>query len=273
MTQDHATVQLRTMHMDGHLALAGTPNFFHDLEVINVADEVNLELDIDESGPHGSGDRMVRVAVRSARGFTRDGASPTITVDCRTYAGFEREIERLKEELNDTLGQAAAHFDATRKDQTETRKAQRSSVESERGEKARLMANLKVREVMTVSVRTVNENDRLSMAEELMKLGQFRHVVVLDDDGQVAGVVSHRDIFFSAITWSTGQGRHAHEQILDSLPVKQVMNSTLHTVAPETELAEAASTMINGKIGCLPVMEGEKLVGILTEGDFLALIM
>ncbi len=131
---------------------------------------------------------------------------------------------------------------------------------------------LRVGDVMTREVKTVQRNDRISVAEELMKVGRFRHVVVLDEDDRVAGVISQRDIFYGALAWTIGQGRAAHEKALESYPVKDVMQTNVVTVDPELSLGDAARMLIERKIGCLPVVEGDNLVGILTEGDFLALL-
>jgi CBS domain-containing membrane protein len=126
---------------------------------------------------------------------------------------------------------------------------------------------------MSRDVKTMHRNDKLSLADELMKVGGFRHVVVVeDDDSEVVGIVSHRDIFYSALAWSTGQGETAHQKALDSIPVKNVMCTDVETVAPDTPLADAARIMLEKKIGCLPVIRSERLVGVLTEGDFLSML-
>ena len=63
-----------------------------------------------------------------------------------------------------------------------------------------------------------------------------------------------------------------HQQTLARYPVKQVMESRVTTVDPGATLGQAAALMIDAKVGCLPVVDGESLVGIVTEGDFLALM-
>lgn len=238
-----------------------------------MAGESNLMLNVDEVGLHGSGEFVARVALGSARGFTRDGAAPTITDDCKSYAALAEEVDRLKGELDDVLDAAARHFETVHQERAKAREVQRSSSTVAHGRKLRVVTDLKVGDVMTRDVRTLGENDRLSMAEELMSLGKFRHVVVVNDGGKVTGVISHRDIFYSTIAWATGLGRFAHDKALAEFPVKQVMSESPQTVSPETALSDAAALMTERKIGCLPVLDGEKLVGILTEGDFLAIIM
>jgi CBS domain-containing membrane protein len=238
-----------------------------------MADESTLMLDIDEVGLRGSGEVAARVALARARGFTRDGAAPTITEDCTSYDALTAEVDRLRGELDGVLKEAATFFEAAREERAQRREVQRSSSTAEHGEKPRVLTELRVDQVMTREVRTLNENDHITMAEELMSIGRFRHVVVVNDGGRVTGVVSHRDIFYSTIAWSTGLGRFAHEKAMQEFPVKQVMTEAPQTISPETPLSDAAAMMMERKIGCLPVLEGEKLVGILTEGDFLAIIV
>jgi acetoin utilization protein AcuB len=120
-------------------------------------------------------------------------------------------------------------------------------------------------------VRTLGPNQRLSVADELMKQGRFRHVVIVDE-GRVVGVVSRRDIFHGALAWSLGQGGKAHETLLTATPAKEVMASDVVTIDPGASLGEAAALLRKHQIGCLPVVAGDELVGILTEGDFLALL-
>lgn len=106
-----------------------------------------------------------------------------------------------------------------------------------------------------------------------MRLGRIRHLPVVDDDGQLlVGIVSQRDLFRDALAQALGYGRHAQRQLLDTLSVKEVMTSNVLTTRPDTSLVEAARVMTERKIGCLPVVENERLVGILTEGDFVALM-
>ena len=135
------------------------------------------------------------------------------------------------------------------------------------------MERLRVRDVMTPEVATLERNDRLTLADDLMRLGRIRHLPVLGDDGEeVVGIVSQRDLFRGALARALGFGEYAQRKTLDSLLVKEVMTDGVITTAPDVSLDAAARLMMERKIGCLPVVEGGRLVGILTEGDFVALV-
>ena len=126
-----------------------------------------------------------------------------------------------------------------------------------------------VRDLMTNEVATLERNDRLSTADNVMRLGRIRHMPVLDD-GNLVGLVTQRDLFRGALLKALGYGLNAEQTMLDTLAVKEVMATDLVTIAPNATLQEAAGIMVERKIGCLPVVDNEKLVGILTEGDFVA---
>jgi CBS domain-containing membrane protein len=135
------------------------------------------------------------------------------------------------------------------------------------------MKELKVRDVMTADPTTLKRNDKLTLADDIMRLGRVRHLPVVDDDDQtVVGIVTQRDLFRDALAQALGYGRHAQRKILDTLSVKDVMATEVITASPDASLVEAAKILTERKIGCLPVVENGKLVGILTEGDFVALV-
>ena len=135
------------------------------------------------------------------------------------------------------------------------------------------MKDLKVRDLMSPDPTTLKRNDKLTLADDIMQLGRVRHLPVLDDDGQaLVGIVSQRDLFRDALANALGYGKHAQRKMLDTLSVKDVMNTDVATTSPDTSLVEAARVLTERKIGCLPVVDKGRLVGILTEGDFVALI-
>jgi CBS domain-containing protein len=234
-------------------------------------EERSLDLDIVEEGRGERARRVARIYVANAFAFTRSGGGATLTRDCTSLAALEREVERLRGELGDALDRARERLGGALAAPRET-PAEGAAEAAVTPTPARVDAALRVRDAMTRDVVTVGPNDRLSLADELMKQGRFRHLVVVDA-GRVEGVISHRDVFYGTLAWSVGLGRRAHDQVLASSPVKEVMRPDVATIDPEAPLAEAARLMMERKIGCLPVVEAERLVGILTEGDFLALVV
>ena len=131
---------------------------------------------------------------------------------------------------------------------------------------------LKVRDVMTREVRTVLRNDELGVADKLMKDERIRHLPVIDESGDVCAVVSQRDLFRGALLRALGYGSRAEETVLRQVVVKEAMSAELFTTTPETAVAEAARVMIERSVGCLPVLDAGKLVGIVTETDFVRLV-
>jgi CBS domain-containing membrane protein len=129
-----------------------------------------------------------------------------------------------------------------------------------------------VRDVMTSDVVTLGRNEKLVVADDVMRLGRIRHLPIVDDDGRLAGIVSQRDLFHSGLMKALGYGSHAQQNVLDMLAVKEAMRDDVVTTAPTTPLVDAAKLMIERKIGCLVVVDGDKIAGILTEGDFVKLV-
>lgn len=130
-----------------------------------------------------------------------------------------------------------------------------------------------VRDVMTREVKVLHRNDCVEIAEELMKMERIRHLPVLDEDDRVVGLLSQSDMFRSALARCLGYGEHAQDILMAKLVIKDVMTNDPVTVEPATSLAEAAGLMLEHKIGCLPVVENDLLVGTLTESDLLKLFV
>lgn len=128
--------------------------------------------------------------------------------------------------------------------------------------------NLLVEDVMSRNVFTLARNDKLSIADDVMKQKRIRHIPVLDGDGQLIGIITQRDLFRGILLRSLGYGSRAEEKLLDSLSVKDAIKNGVITTTPDTPLADAARLMLSHKIGCLPVVDGGRLVGLISEADF-----
>jgi len=129
-----------------------------------------------------------------------------------------------------------------------------------------------VRDVMKSDPKTLGRNDQLSLADGVMRAERIRHLPILDEDGKLCGILSQRDMFRGALAHALGYGTTAQDKMLAVLRVKEVMTTEVITTSPASPLVEAARTMLARKIGCLPVLDGHRLVGILTESDFVALV-
>ncbi len=125
-----------------------------------------------------------------------------------------------------------------------------------------------VSDLMSREVVTIDANESLSIADDIMQLGRIRHMPVVDGEGDLIGILSQRDLFRGALAMTLGFGKHAQNRMLDSLRAKEVMKSEVETIEPNASIADAAEIMLRRKIGCLVVVEAQEIVGILTESDF-----
>jgi CBS domain-containing protein len=129
-----------------------------------------------------------------------------------------------------------------------------------------------VKEMMTTEVFTLGCHHALTLADDIMSLERIRHLPVLED-GRVVGVVSQRDLFRAALAVALGYQQRAHRVLRRTIRVTEVMSAPAITVSPEALVTDAARVMMEQKIGCLPVVEGHTLVGIITETDILRYVV
>ena len=121
-----------------------------------------------------------------------------------------------------------------------------------------------VAHLMSTDLFTVRPDDLVDLAASVMEWRHIRHVPVEDDEGQLVGLISHRDLL--RLLAQGMLSRSAKE-----VTVKEIMIRDLMTIAPETPTLEALTIMRRRKIGCLPVVENDRLIGIVTAYDFLSL--
>jgi CBS domain-containing membrane protein len=130
---------------------------------------------------------------------------------------------------------------------------------------------LRVSDLMSEAVWEVRADDDLATVRDLMVDHHIRHVPVVDDEETLVGLVSHRDLLRASLVEQDELPRFLEEAVLEQVKVREVMTGDVEAVAAETPLAEAASIMLENKYGCLPVVAGRRLVGMLTEADFVRL--
>jgi len=124
-----------------------------------------------------------------------------------------------------------------------------------------------VRELMTRDPIAVTHDTPVPDALRLMREKKVRRLPVLDSHDRLVGIVSDKDLLYASPSPATTLSMWEIPALLGRLKVEKVMTRNVITVGEQTPLEEAARIMADSKIGGLPVMNGEKLVGIITETD------
>lgn len=126
---------------------------------------------------------------------------------------------------------------------------------------------MRVRDLMTAKPITVDPETPMLEARQRMVEERFRHLVVVED-ARVVGIVTDRDIRLNLPSPATSLSVWELNFLLSKLTVGGVMSRAVLVVDPERPIADAARIMMEHKIGALPVVENGRLVGIVTESDF-----
>lgn len=121
---------------------------------------------------------------------------------------------------------------------------------------------MRVEQYMVTDLRTVNEDEPIDLVANLMDWNHVHHIPVEDNDHRLVGLVSHRPLLrFLA----SDEARRADGPIA----TRQVMARDLITVGPSTGTLEAIDLMRKHGISCLPVVQDDRLIGLITEHDFM----
>ena len=121
--------------------------------------------------------------------------------------------------------------------------------------------NQQVEQVMSTDIFTVHPDDLIDLAAKIMHWNHIRHVAV-EDNGELIGIVSYRSILRI-------YGKYAARGDVHLVPVQEVMNKNPVTITPEHSIEEAMRIMREHKVGCLPVISKDGLVGMLTEAELM----
>lgn len=121
---------------------------------------------------------------------------------------------------------------------------------------------MRVRDLMKRRVFTVREDDTLALASQLMRWAEVRHLPVMRRDGGLMGILSERDVFQYL-------SRDDHRDGMKDA-VTYAMRAPVKVAHPEDDAVEASARMAQEKLGCLPVLDEGKLVGIVTVTDVVA---
>lgn len=151
---------------------------------------------------------------------------------------------------------------------TRTRKPRHPGREAEELAAVTWPESVQVEDCMTRGVVTIGWEAPVGSAWRLMRAGKVRHLPVRDGAGRLMGIVTDRDLRQIILDPSLRE-RAGNDLLgaLEALTVRDIMSWAVITVRPETGLREAARIMHEKKIGALPVVKNDEVVGILTESD------
>ena len=126
---------------------------------------------------------------------------------------------------------------------------------------------------MTERPITVSEDTGIDKALELMHREKVRRLPVLDNQGRLVGIVSELDLLKASPSAATSLSIYELPYLLSKIKMRDIMAKDVITVTEDTTLEEAALLMAEYKIGGLPVMRDDKLVGIITETDLFKIFL
>lgn len=134
---------------------------------------------------------------------------------------------------------------------------------------------MEVREIMSAVVLTIPASQSCHEAALRMSRLNVHHLPVVAERDRLVGIVTDRDLrhyLFAVAHTGPAGAPPAAETLLSETPVTSVMSAPVVTVGPATSVQDAIGVMTARKVGALPVVEDERLVGILTESDVLRLL-
>jgi CBS domain-containing protein len=128
-----------------------------------------------------------------------------------------------------------------------------------------------VDEFMTSELCTLRETDSINDARKIMTVKHIRHVPITDGDNHMLGLVTQRDVL--AASGSVLEKGHENPSAYDESDIKlsDIMIRDVKVISKSDSLRQAALYMQSHKYGCLPVVSGGRLVGIVTDSDFVTI--
>jgi acetoin utilization protein AcuB len=129
-----------------------------------------------------------------------------------------------------------------------------------------------VSDFMTTEVTSLQESDTLLDAAMVFVRSPFRHLPVLRDM-KVVGIISERDVKQFAPSLLSRTTAEEYNQIMETTPISRVMIKSPVTLRPDQPIFEAAHLLYSKRIGCMPVVENDELVGIITTTDLVGLLI
>jgi CBS domain-containing membrane protein len=128
-----------------------------------------------------------------------------------------------------------------------------------------------VKELMTETVYTLRPNDTVFDARRLMIEKRIRHIPVVDIHHKFIGLITKHDLLALSVSTLSDIDPIERDEIESTILISEVMKTNIVFAELDTDLLTAGRFLLDQEHGCLPVFEGEKLCGMLTENDFVRL--
>ena len=126
-----------------------------------------------------------------------------------------------------------------------------------------------VLEVMSTDLITLKPTDTLLKARKLMEEKRIRHIPIVDDGDKLVGLITHRDVLANSPSKLEGLTEWQQKYDEATTQLSAVMIENMAVIEPKANLRQAAIFLQKHKYGCLPVVENQRLVGIITSSDFI----
>jgi len=127
--------------------------------------------------------------------------------------------------------------------------------------------------IMHTYLVTVPPDTNLLKAKEIIDKKRINHLLVVDKNQDLIGIVSDRDVKQSWASPATALSVHELNYLLAQLTVESIMAKKIISISPGTTIERAAYIMQKNRINALPVIESEKLVGIITSTDVMEVLL
>lgn len=125
-----------------------------------------------------------------------------------------------------------------------------------------------VDELMTPNPHTLSRDDSLHDAWDIMTTKRIRHIPIIDKDNHVLGLVTQRDVLAATKPSSKAETGGVDNS---NIRVSDIMIEKVAVIHKSDNLRQAALHMQSHKYGCLPVIDEDRLVGIITDSDFVSI--
>lgn len=126
---------------------------------------------------------------------------------------------------------------------------------------------------MTRNPVTATPDMSIAEASTLMKQEKVHRLPVLDKEKHLVGIITEKDILYATPSPASSLSIHEMAYLLSKLTVKKLMSKNVVTITKDTTVEEAARMMVDQDLSSLPVLEGDKLIGIVTKSDMFKILL